>query len=118
MKKLTLSVGLLLGILSVNAQDTTCTFFTGKRILEFNYKTNDILYEVKHEKKFYEVDIKYGDALCLQFYDEKNRVIKVLTTFFDGSTREDVLDSKDNLYYSPRGAVKIQVSKSKFFCKL
>ena len=118
MKKLTLSVGLLLGILSVNAQDTTCTFFTGKRVLEFNYQTNDILYEVKHQGKFYEIDIKYGNVLCLHFNDEKSRTRKVITTFFDGTTREDVLDSKDNIYFSPRGTVKVSVGKSKFACKL
>ena len=62
--------------------------------------------------------LKYGDVLCLDFSDEKNRTRKVITTFFDGTYREDVLDSKDNVYFSPRGAVEILVGKPKFFCKL
>ena len=118
MKKITISIGLLVGILSVNAQDTSCTYFTGKRILQFDYKTNTILYEVKHNSKFYEINIKYGDVLCLDLSDEKKRVRKVITIFFDGSTREDILDSKDDVYYSPRGAVKVLVSKPKLAFKL
>ena len=51
MKKLTLSVGLLMGILSANAQDTTCTYFTGKRVLEFDHQTDEIIYEAKHKTK-------------------------------------------------------------------
>ena len=90
MKKLTLSVGLLMGVMSAKAQDT----------------------------KYYEINLKYGDVLCLDLNDEKNRTRKVITTFFDGSTREDVLDSKDNVYFSPQGTVKVQVSKPRFFNKL
>ena len=118
MKKLTLSIGLLMGVMSMKAQDTTCTYFVGKRVIEFNYYTNEILHESKHNSKYYEINIEYGDVLCLDFSDEKLRTRKVITTYFDGSFREDILDSKDNVYYSPRGAVKIQVGKAKFFNKL
>ena len=38
MKKLTLSIGLVAVILSAKAQDTICTYFQGKEVLEFNYK--------------------------------------------------------------------------------
>ena len=54
MKKLTLSIGLLAGILTSNAQDTTCTYFTGKRVIEFDYKTSEKLYEVQQSSKYYE----------------------------------------------------------------
>ena len=118
MKKLTLSVGLLMGVMAMKAQDTTCTYFVGKRVIEFNYYTNEILYESKHDSRYYEINIEYGDVLCLDFSDEKLRTRKVITTYFDGSTRQDILDSKDNVYYSPRGAVKIQVGKPRFFNKL
>ena len=118
MKKLTLSVGLLIGVMSMKAQDTTCTYFKGKRVVEFNYQTSKILYETKQYDRFYDIEVKYGDVLCLDFSDEKSRTRRVITTFFDGSTREDVLDSKDNVYYSPQGTVKVQVSKPKFFNKL
>jgi hypothetical protein len=118
MKKLTLSVGLLMGVMAMKAQDTTCTYFVGKRVIEFNYYTNEILYESEHNSKYYEINLEYGDVLCLDFSDEKVRTRKVITTFFDGSFREDILDSKDNVYYSPRGAVKIQVGKPRFFNSL
>ena len=49
--------------------------------------------------------------LCLDLNDMKSRVRKVITTFFDGTTQEDILNSKDNVYYSPRGTVKVQVGK-------
>ena len=118
MKKLTLSIGLVAAILSAKAQDTTCTYFVGKRVIEFNYYTNEILYESEHNSKYYEINLKYGDVLCLDFSDEKVRTRKVITTFFDGSTREDILDSKDNVYYSPRGTVKVLVGKPRIFSKL
>ena len=118
MKKLTLSVGLLMGVMSMQAQDTTCTYFVGKRVIEFNYYTSEILYEKVHDSKYYEINLTYGDVLCLDFSDEKIRTRKVITTFFDGTWREDILDSKDNVYYSPRGAVKIQVGKPRLFNKL
>ena len=118
MKKLTLSVGLLMGVMSMQAQDTTCTYFTGKRVLEFNYYTSEILYEKPHDSKYYEINIVYGNTLCLDFSDDKIRTRKVITTFFDGTWREDILDSKDNIYYSPRGAVKVQVGKPRLFNKL
>jgi len=118
MKKLTLSVGLLMGVMSMKAQDTTCTYFKGKEVYEFNYYTNEIISFTEQSSKYYEINLTYGDVLCLDFSDEKVRTRKVITTFFDGSTREDILDSKDNVYYSPRGTVKVQVGKPRFFNKL
>ena len=118
MKKLTLSIGLLMGVMSMKAQDTTCTYFVGKRVIEFDYHMDTILYEKVHDSRYYEINLMYGDVLCLDFSDEKVRTRKVITTFFDGSTRQDILDSKNNVYYSPRGAVKILVGKPRFFNKL
>ena len=118
MKKLTLSIGLVAAILSAKAQDTTCTYFKGKRVIEFNYQTSEVLYEVEQNSRFYDIEVKYGDVLCLDLSDDKNRTRKVITTFFDGSTREDVLDSKDNVYYSPQGATKVSVGRPRFFQRL
>ena len=118
MKKLTIKVGLLLTMLSTNAQDTTCTYFTGDRVIEFDYKMDTILHEVKQVEKYHEITITYGDVLCLDLSDHKTRVRKIITTFFDGTTQQEVLDSKDNVYFSPRGAVKVLVSKPKFIIQL
>jgi len=102
----------------MQAQDTTCTYFAGKEVYEFNYYTNEIIGFTEQNSKYYEINLTYGDVLCLDFSDEKNRTRKVITTFFDGSTNEQVLDSKNNVYYSPRGTVKVLVGKPKFFNKL
>lgn len=114
MKKITLTIGLIAAMLSTNAQDTTCTYFTDNRIIEFDYKTSVILFEVPHLSYYYDVYIKYGNTLCLHFSDDKPRLRKVITTFFDGTTSTVVLDSKDNVYFSPPGASKVTVSKPRF----
>ena len=118
MKKLTLSIGLVAAILSAKAQDTTCTYFKGKRVIEFNYQTSEIIYEVEQNSRFYDIELEYGDVLCLHLSDKKNRIRKVITTSFDGSISSQVLDSKNNVYYSTKGAVKVSVGKPKFICKL
>ena len=118
MKKLTLSIGLVAAILSAKAQDTTCTYFTGKRVIEFDYQMDTILWWEKQTTKFYDIKVEYGDVLCLDLSDKKNRVRKVITTFFDGTFREDILDSKDDVYYSLRGTVKVSVGKPRWTIKL
>ena len=115
MKKITLSIGLLAGILTSSAQDTTCTMFSKKLVLEFNYQTNEILNREEQSDKLYNITVKYGDVLCLHLYDKKSRIRRIITTFFDGSTREDILESKDNVYYSPQGATKVSVGRPRFF---
>ena len=115
MKKITLSIGLLAGILTSNAQDTTCTMFSKKLVLEFDYQTDEILYEKEQNSKYYDVTIKHGDVLCLHLYDRKSRIRRVITTFFDGSTSEEILESKSNVYYSPQGATKVSVGRPRFF---
>jgi len=118
MKKLTLSIGLVAAILSAKAQDTTCTYFTGKRVIEFDYQMDTILHEQEQTTKFFDIEVKYGNTLCLDLSDDKNRVRKVITTFFDGTKRQDILDSKDEVYYTPRGVVKVSVGRPKLAIKL
>ena len=113
MKKLTLSIGLVAAILSAKAQDTTCTYFKGKRVIEFDYQTNEIMYEVEQKTRYYDIEIKYGNVLCLDLSDKKNKIRKVITTFFDGTTVVEILDSDDKVYYSPQGTTKISVGKSR-----
>tara|TARA_R100000458_G_scaffold54198_1_gene57070 strand:+ start:929 stop:1285 length:357 start_codon:yes stop_codon:yes gene_type:complete len=118
MKKITLTIGLIATILSTKAQDTTCTMFHKKEVLEFNYYTDEITSKDLHVSKYYDINVNYGDVLCLHLYDQKNRTRKVIITFFDGSTSEEVLESKSNVYYSPQGATKVSVGKPRFFSKL
>ena len=118
MKKLTLSIGLVAAIMSAKAQDTTCTYFKGKEVYEFDYQMDTILWWEDQTTKFYDIEVKYGNVLCLDLSDHKNRVRKVITTFFDGTTRQDILDSKDEVYFTPRGTLKVSVSKPKLAIKL
>ena len=118
MKKITISVALLASVLTLKAQDTTCTYFTGKRVIEFDYKMDTVLYEQEQTTKFFDVKVEHGNVLCLDLSDEKNRVRKVITTFFDGETITQVLDSKNSVYYSPKGTSKVSVGKPKLAIKL
>ena len=118
MKKLTLSIGLVAAIMSAKAQDTTCTYFTGKEVYEFDYQMDTILYWEEQTTKFYDIKVKYGNTLCLDLSDNKNRVRKVITTFFDGTTRKDILDSKNEVYFTPRGVTKVSVGKPRLAIKL
>ena len=115
MKKLMLSSLISILFFNTYSQDTSCTYFVGERVIEFNYYTDTILYEVEQEEKFYDIELVYGDVLCLDLSDDKKRFRKVITTFFDGEKVEQFLDSKNNVYYSPRGAVKISVGRPTIF---
>ena len=118
MKKITLSIALVAAILSAKAQDTTCTYFEGKTVHEFDYDMDTILYTNHNEDKYYDITVKYGDVLCLDLSDQKNRVRKVIITYFNGETRTDILDSENNVYYSPKGTTKVSVGKPKLAIKL
>ena len=118
MKKLTLSIGLVAAILSAKAQDTTCTYFAGKEVYEFDYQMDTILYSEEQTTKFYDIEVEYGNVLCLDLSDDKKRVRKVITTFFDGTTRQDILDSKNEVYFTPRGVTKVSVGKPRLVIKL
>ena len=118
MKKITLSIVLLAGILTSNAQDTTCTMVTKDEVFKFNYYTDEVISFEKQTDKFYEINIEYGDILCLDLSDEKKRVRKVIVEFWDGEVLEQVLDSEDNVYYSPMGVTRVLVGRPKLFCKL
>ena len=111
MKKITLSVALLASVLATKAQDTLCTYFNGKNVYEFNYQTDEILNVTTQETRFFTIDVKDKEILCLDLSDNKNRVRKVIVTYFDGKTNNQILNSKDNYYFSPRGTIKVSVGK-------
>lgn len=115
MKKLTLSIALVAAILSAKAQDTTCTYFKGKYVYEFDYYMDTVLHRVKQEAKFYDIKIKLGNVLCLDLSDDHKRTRKVITTFSDGQTITQVLKSNDKVYYTPENVVKVSVGKPKLY---
>ena len=120
MNKITLTIALVLGFTIANAQDTTCTFFTGERVIEFNYYTSEALYEEKQTQRYYDINVKYGNVLCLDLVDfhKYKKVRKVKITFSDGSTSSKILNSYDDFYYLSNDIVKVSVGKPKLAIKL
>jgi len=114
MKKLTLSIGLVAAILSAKAQDTSCTYFTGKKVYEFDYKMDTILSIDDHTTRFYTVKIEDNQVLCLDLSDQKNRVRKVIVKYSDGTSKVQVLKSKDYVYYTGINTVEVKVGKPYF----
>tara|TARA_R100000541_G_scaffold55634_1_gene64609 strand:- start:78 stop:455 length:378 start_codon:yes stop_codon:yes gene_type:complete len=114
MKKLTLSIGLVAAILSAKAQDTSCTYFTGKEVYEFDYQMDTILSVDEQTTRFYTIKIEDNQVLCLDLSDEKNRVRKVIVKYSDGTSNVQVLKSKDNVYYTGINTVEVKVGKPYF----
>ena len=100
MKKLTLSIGLVAAILSAKAQDTTCTYFKGKNVYEFDYYMDTILHINEQKTKFYDIKVKLGNVLCLDLSDDNKRIRKVMTTFSNGETTTQMLKSNDKQTHS------------------
>ena len=114
MKKLMLCP--ILSILFFNAysQDTTCTYFVGNVVYEFNYQTSEIISEDIHKFGLYTIKIKEGDVLCLDFSDTIPCTRKVVTTYSDGE--EDIvhLDANGKVYYSQDSILRVQVGRPKY----
>ena len=110
MKKVTLSVALLASVLALKAQDTICTMVRPHEVVEFNYQTNKVVSRYDNNKTTI-IEIGYQEILCLHLYDNKVRVRKVTSTLANGEVIVDVLDSKDNVYYSSLGTTKVEVRK-------
>ena len=96
MKKITLSIGLLAGILSANAQDTLKYVIETKESFEF--KACD-------------------KVIHLHLNDKKNRLRKVFLTYPDGKVYYHIVESKDNYYWFDKN-VKIRISKPKLLILL
>jgi hypothetical protein len=114
MKKLTLSIALAAGIMSAKAQDTTCTYFVGNEVYEFNYQTSEIISEDIHKFGLYTIKVKDGDVLCLDFSDTIACTRKVVTTYSDGE--EDIvhLDANGKVYYSQDSILRVQVGRPEY----
>ena len=110
MKKVTLSVALLASVLATKAQDTICTMVRPHEVVEFNYSTDKVISRYNN-KKITIIEIGYQEILCLHLYDEKHRVRKVIATLANGKTIVQVLDSKDNTYYTSLGTTKVEVRR-------
>ena len=113
MKKITLSVALLATMLTAKAQDTICTMVKTNEVIEFEYKTSEII-DREDYKGIVFIEVGYREVLCLHLYDKVKRKRKVIITYPDGEQVVDKLDSKDNVYYSQIGPLTVEVRKPKF----
>jgi hypothetical protein len=113
MKKLTLSIALAAGIMSAKAQDTTCTYFVGNIVYEFNYQTSEIIGEDIHNSGLYTIRVKEGDVLCLDFSDTIPCTRKVISTYSNGE--EDIvhLNANERTYYSQNSMLRVQIGVAK-----
>ena len=108
MKKLMLfSIIFLISFFKVNAQDTTCTLVTLNKVFKFDFYTSEIITSKKQEQGSVFIDVDYN-VECLHLWDGDRLTRKVLVTYEDGEVIEQVLDSKDAVFYI-LGPAKIEV---------
>jgi hypothetical protein len=108
MKKITLSVALLASVLTAKAQDTICTMVKIDQVLEFNYKTSEVINREDYKGIVF-IEVKNGEVLCLHLYDKKKRKRKVIVTYPNGEQVVEKLNSKDNVYFTQIGPLTVDV---------
>ena len=108
MKKITLSVALLASVLTAKAQDTTCTMVQLDRVLEFNYKTSEVVNRENYSGIVF-IEVKDGEVLCLHLYDNVKRKRKVTVTYPNGEQVVQRLNSKSNVYFTKIGPLTVDV---------
>jgi len=110
MKKLTLSIGLLAGILTSNAQDTTCVLFKDSLAYHFKKCSGGILSINKFTEQFFTVKVNKKNILGVDLYDEKICVRLITLIYKDNSQETFLLDSFDKTYYFGPNVQQVKVS--------
>jgi len=111
MKKLMLFSFLSILFINSYSQDTICTYFTGEDVFEFDYRMDSVLSYDEQTTKFYTIEVGYRQVLCLDLSDKKKRYRKIITTYSDGEEITQILNSQQEVYYSPFGPCTIQVGR-------
>ena len=109
MKKLTLSIGLLAGILTSNAQDTTCFLFKDSLVYIFDNK-NKLKNTKKFKEQFYTIKANKNNILGVDLYDEKVCVRLITVIYKDNSYKTFLSDSFDKTYYFDPNVLQVKVS--------
>jgi len=108
----------LLSTVTSNAQDTICTYFIHDDVYEFDYDMDTVMTYDEQTTRFYSIEVGYRQVLCLDLSDTTERVRRVIITYPDGSKSREVLDSRDKVYYTPFGPLKVEVGKPKYMILL
>lgn len=109
MKKLTLSIGLLAGILTSNAQDTTCFLFKDSLVYSFDNK-NYLKSTKKFKEQFYTIKVNEKNVLGVDLYDEKVCVRLITVIYKDNSHKNFLSNSFDTTYYFGPNVQQVRVS--------
>ena len=109
MKKLTLSIGLLAGILTSNAQDTTCFLFKDSLVYSFDAK-NELKNTKKFKEQFYTIKVNEKNTLGIDLYDEKVCVRLITVIYKDNSHKNFLSNSFDTTYYFGPNVQQVRVS--------
>tara|TARA_R110001592_G_scaffold294138_1_gene563906 strand:+ start:293 stop:571 length:279 start_codon:yes stop_codon:yes gene_type:complete len=81
-------------------------------IINFDYRTNEIISRFDHEGD-YQLKIDSSEILCLHFRDKEKVFRDVVTTFSDDSHIHNTFDSEDNVIFSKThwGTFAIEISE-------
>ena len=108
MKKITISIALLTTMLTTKAQDTICTMVKMDEVIEFEFKTSEIISREDYKGIVF-IEVKDGEVLCLHLYDKIKRKRKVTITYPNGEQVVQRLDSESNVYFSQIGPITVDV---------
>ena len=112
MKKLTISIGLVVTMLSAKSQDTIETMITPKKVYFF-YSNDSIPYKQYLHNDSIFFNVKSNEVICVHLYDKKLKLRKFTTIYSDYRSKTiHLFNSKDNKYCSPIGPFKLEISKS------
>jgi len=108
MKKITLSIGLIATILLTSAQDTTQVIITEEKVYYYKDKNIKPTKDYLHYDKiiFY---VKENELLRIHLWSKKLKTRKFITIYQDNEQTINILDSKDNIYFSPLGPFKLEI---------
>jgi|TARA_R110000851_G_scaffold57419_1_gene133744 hypothetical protein len=112
--KQTLTIAFMLVCATISAQDTLCVMVCLDEVINFNYKTSEIINRYDHEGDV-QLKVNEGEVLCLHLFDEKNRFRDVTTTFSESDHTHNTFASKDNAIYTNKGwgSFTVDVSKAR-----
>ena len=110
MKKITLSIALLVATITSNAQDTTCTMVTKDKVYKFNFYTDEIIRSREHKEGSVFIDVCYNKVECLHLFDDVVRFREIIATYDDGTKISKIVNSKSKVYYVT-GPVTIEVKR-------
>ena len=108
MRKITISIALLTTMLTTKAQDTICTMVKTDQVLEFNYKTSEVVNREDYKGIVF-IEVKDGEVLCLHLYEKVKRKRKVTVTYPNGEQVVQRLDSESNVYFTQIGPLTVDV---------